>query len=191
MDFLTQLWLPILLSAAAVWFLSALFWMAVGHHNKDMQGLPNEKAFIDFIKAHNIKPGNYGFPDFQKCKTLSKEERESQIKEMRAGSPMGLLRVWTPFNMARNMILTFVTCLVVSVLIAYLGAAAMGFGAGGQPFGKVFQVTGTAGVLAYCFASIPNDIWFQKSPRAMAMCFIDGIVFGLATGAIFAAMWPK
>lgn len=188
MDFLTHLWLPILLSAAAVWFISALCWMAIGHHNKDTQGLPNEDAFINFIKTQGIKPGNYGFPDFQKCKTLTKEERAAQVEAMRGGAPMGLLNVWAPFNMARNMILTFVTCLVVSVLIAYLGAAAMGWN---QPFAKVFQVTGTAGILAYCFASIPNDIWFQKSPRAMLTCFIDGAVFGLATGAIFAAMWPK
>jgi hypothetical protein len=48
---------------------------------------------------------------------------------------------------------------------------------GAAPFAKVFQVAVTAGILAYCFSFIPA-------------AFIDGIVCGLITGAIFLWRWP-
>jgi hypothetical protein len=54
----------------------------------------------------------------------------------------------------------------------------------------VFRVLGTAGVLAYCFAFLPNGIWFGAKPRAMAMNVIDGVAYGLVTGAVFAWLWP-
>ena len=106
MEFISALWIPILASAAAVWFVSALCWMAIGHHNKDALAIPNEREFIDAVKRLNIQPGNYGFPDFQKCKKLTKE----QLKDW-PGGPMGLLRVWGPIKMGQNMLLTFLTFL--------------------------------------------------------------------------------
>ena len=200
MDFLTHLWLPIVLSAVAVWFASALAWMAIHHHDKDRLPLPNEKEFMDFVESRKIPPGNYGFPDFQQCKGMTKDQKKAAYDDMQK-HPMGMLNVWGPISMGGNMIWTFVVMLIVSTLIAYLAWAARphsmkvtvgGVSLGeGLTFGRIFQVVGTAGILAYCFASFPNDIWFQKSRRAMAMNFIDGVAFGLITGAVFAWLWPK
>jgi hypothetical protein len=184
MDFIIALWIPILASAAAVWFVSALCWMAIGHHNKDTATMPGEQEFVDTVKRLNIPPGNYGFPDFKKCKEQSKGSKGKWPE-----GPMGLLRVWGPVSMGTNMALTFGSFLLVSVVVAYLGWAALKHT--GETFGHVMQVLGTAGVLAYCFSSLPNDIWFQKSKRAMLMNFIDGVAFGLVTGAVFAWLWPK
>lgn len=186
MDFLTHLWIPILVSAAAVWFASALAWMAVGHHKNDNLALPNEKEFIETVKGWGLPPGEYMFPDFRRCQGMSKQEKQALYETMQK-SPMGMLRVWGPMNMGGNMLWTFVVFLVVSVLVGYLGWAALPRGAS---FGQVFQVLGTAGVLAHCFGGLPGDIWFQRSKRGMVTCFIDGIVFGLITGAVFAWLWP-
>lgn len=207
MDFLSHLWLPILASAAAVWIASALAWMLVGHHKNDWKQLPNEKEFIDTLSRMGIPPGDYGFPEFRKAEGLSKDQKKALWDEMQK-MPMGILRVWGPINMGRNMLLTFLICLAVSVLIGYLGwnafppptaapATAAGaslnaLGTSARPeFMKIMQVLGTAGVLAYCFASLPNDVWFQKSRREVITCFIDGVIFGLITGAVFAWLWPR
>ena len=40
MDFLSPLWLPILLSGVGVWIASAIAWMAIGHHKKDRDAIP-------------------------------------------------------------------------------------------------------------------------------------------------------
>lgn len=183
MSMLAQLWLPILLSAAAVWIVSAVVWTALPHHRKDQDALPDEDAFRDYVKSAGIGPGVYSFPDFKRCKELSRQEMEALWER----GPTGLLTVFGKVNMARNMGLTLLVYLVVSVLIAYLGAAALG--ATGDRM-KVFQVLGTAGILAYSFAFLPNGIWFGMKPRAMVMNVVDGIVYGLVTGAIFAWLWP-
>jgi hypothetical protein len=198
MEFLAHLWLPIVVSAVGVWIASFLAWMLIGHHKKDWKGIPNEDQFIDTIARMGIAPGNYGFPEFRRCEGLSKEQKQAKWEEMQK-RPMGLLRVWGPISMGKNMLLTFLVFLAVSVLVGYLGWNALphagmsadGLGAAARPgFGRVMQVLGTAGVLAYCFAGLPNDIWFQKSRREVLTGLIDGVAFGLLTGAIFAWLWP-
>ncbi len=201
MDFLTHLWLPILLSGVGVWLASAIAWMAVGHHKKDRDAIPGgkEQEFMDAVTRLGVGPGNYGFPDFCQldASDLPREERRKAQKALYDRRPMGTLRVWGEMNMGVNMLLTFLFYLVTSAAIAYLGWAALPHaraaegGVGGATFGKVFQVLGTAGILAYCFASFPGDVWFQKKRRAMAMDWLDGIVFGLITGAVFAWLWPR
>lgn len=197
MDFLTHLWLPILVSGVGVWIASALAWMAIGHHKKDRDAIANEQEFMDTISRMNIRPGNYGFPDFCQHDKLPRKERMQALKALYDKHPQGLLQVWAPTNMGANMLFTFLFYLFTSTVIAYLGWAALPHGtvagAGNESAlcWKVFQVLGTAGVLAYCFASFPNDLWFQKKRRAMVMNCIDGIIFGLITGAIFAWLWPR
>lgn len=209
MDFLTHLWLPILLSGVGVWIASFIAWMAIGHHKKDRDAIPGgrEQEFMDTLTRMGIGPGNYGFPDFCQHDALPRKERMEKMKALYDRRPMGVLRVWGEMNMGVNMAVTFMFYLFTSAVIGYLGWAALPHGSptatlpgvgtvtatalGGVSFGKVFQVCGTAGILAYCFASVPNDIWFQLKRRAMVMNWIDGIVFGLLTGAIFAWLWPR
>lgn len=194
MDFLTQLWLPILVSSVAVWVASALAWMVVGHHKKDWREVPNEDEFIAAVKRLGIPPGSYGFPEFRRLEGLSKDAKQAKWDEMQR-SPIGLLRVWGPISMGRNMLLTFVVYLVTSVLIGYLAWHALphGVAAGAtRPgFAHTMQVVGTAGVLAHCIAGLPNDIWFQRSLREIATGLVDGVVLGLLTGAVFAWLWPR
>jgi hypothetical protein len=186
MDFLTHLWMPIVLSAVAVWIVSAIGWMAIGHHNKDMAKMPNEKGFVDALKSLGIGPGVYGFPDWAECKKAKTPEEKAKVMQ----GPMGILRVWRPIGMGGNMVVTFVIHLVIGVFIAYLGWEALAHGPAGPNFQKVFQVLGTAGILAYCFGGMCGNIWYQESRRAMVLNFIDGVIYGLVTGAIFAYFWP-
>jgi hypothetical protein len=183
MDFLAQLWVPIILSAAVAWVASAIFWMALPHHRHDFDPLPNEAEFMASIKTMNLAPGNYGFPDFSDKSKMNDPEMKRKWEE----GPLGILNVWPKINMARNMVLTYVVYLIVSLLIGYLGWAALRPGAS---FAHAFQVLGTAGVLAYSFAFLPNGIWFNVKPRALLMHVIDGVILGLLTGLVFASLWP-
>lgn len=193
MDFLSHLWLPILVSAAAVWIASSLAWMVIGHHKHTWKEIPNEDEFIATIKRFRIAPGSCGFPEFRKCEGLSKEEKLAKWEEMQK-HPIGVLRVWGPLSMGRNWVLSLVVNLVASTLIGYHGWSALRHGGSdGAPtasFAKVMQVLGTVGILAYCFASLQNDIWFQRSRREVVTGLIDGVVLGLITGAVFRLLWP-
>ncbi len=190
MHALHDLWLPILLSGVAVWVASALAWMAIGHHRKDRDPIPGgkEREFMDTIKRLNIPPGNYGFPDFCQHHDLPPKERKEAMKALYNTRPMGMLRVWGEVNMGVNMFLTFLFYLITSMVIAFLAAGALPHGAS---FATVFHLCSLAGILAYCFATFPGDLWYQLKHRAMLMCWIDGIIFGLITGLIFAWLWPR
>lgn len=184
MDFLVALWIPILASAAAVWVASALMWMVMPHHRKDMRKLPDEDAFMAQVRAAGILPGGYAFPHCPSHADGQKPEFKRKWEE----GPAGYLSVWGKMNMGKNMGLTFLVYLVAGLLIAYLGWSALPHDGAG--FGQVMQVIGTAGVLAYCTAFLPNAIWFQMPRNALLSNLFDGLVYGLITGAIFGALWP-
>ncbi len=186
MDFLVSLWLPILLSAVAVWFLATILGMALPHHKQDWIGLPasDEDGFMDYLRKSGIKPGNYLFPDFRTSAQLKSAKVEKALQE----GPVGHLSVWkTPVTMGDKMLGAFVVYLVVSILIAYLTRVALPSTA---PFAKVFQIAGTAGILAYSFSFIPNALWFGAYKRTIVASIFDGIICGFVTGAIFAWRWP-
>ena len=139
---------------------------------------------MDFIRTSGIKPGNYLFPDFRGREAMNSEKVGKALKE----GPVGHLSLWQPpLSMGGKLAGTFIVYLIVSALIAYLASVTIPKPA---EFGRVFQVVGTAGILAYSFASLPNAIWFGAYKRTIVMSIIDGIVCGVITGAIFAWRWP-
>jgi len=89
--------------------------------------------------------------------------------------------------MGPRMLASFALNLLVSFLVAYVAAEALPKGAA---FSKVFQVIGTVGVLAYAFAHVPHGIWFGAYKKTIVANMIDGVIYGLITGAIFAWRWP-
>ena len=183
MTLLLPLWLPILISAGCVWILSAIAWTALPHHRQDFINLPDEDGFIEFIRRSGIRRGNYVFPDFRGREAMKSEKICKLIEE----GPVGHLSVWpAPVTMGGKLVATFFVYLVVSTLIGYLTRVAL---PGAAPFAKVFQISATAGVLAYCFSFIPNGIWFGSYTRTIVASVVDGIVFGCITGAIFAWFW--
>ena len=184
MELLIPLWLPIVLSTVVVWIISAIVWMALPHHKRDFITLPDEDGFMDAVRKSGIKPGNYIFPDFRDPKVMKSETTQKALNE----GPVGHLSVWpTPLTMGSKMFATFIVYLVVSILIAYLTRVAL---PGPASFAKVFQVAATAGILAYCFSFIPNAVWFGSYKRTIVANVVDGIVYGLITGALFAWLWP-
>lgn len=189
MELLLPLWLPILLSAAAVWIVSALVWTALPHHKQDFIGLPagGEDGFMDYLRNSGIKPGNYAFPDARSREAMKSEKVQKAWQE----GPVGHLSVWkTPLTMGDKMVATFIVYLVVSTLIAYLTRIALPVAAPSPSFAKVFQVATTAGILAYCFSFIPTALWWGSYKRTIAANVIDGLLYAAITGAIFAWRWP-
>ena len=56
MEHLIPLWLPILVTAAVVWVISAIVWMALPHHKQDFIRLPDEDGFMDYMRRSGIIP---------------------------------------------------------------------------------------------------------------------------------------
>ncbi|HRP62220.1 MAG TPA: hypothetical protein PK400_02895 [Phycisphaerales bacterium] len=184
---LLDLWLPIVLSAAAVWVASALAWMVMPHHKNDFKKLADEDTVMKAVRAASVAPGIYFFPHMTECNPA---KMDPETKAKFESGPHGLLQVWPPESfgkMGRNMVLSFIFYLVVGVFIAYL--ATIGLSAG-RDFMGVFRFTGTAALMAYTFASIPQAIWFGTPLRNVLACIADGVAFAVITGALFAWLWP-
>ena len=176
------MWLPILVSAVAVLIVSNILWMALPFwHRADYGKLSDERPILDAVGA--VASGQYIAP-YVNWSKLPPEERNEMMKR-----PMALLLVRNParFSFPAALVSFFIYTLVLSALIGYVAAAAL---RGGATFGDVFRVAGTAGVLAYAFGSVADSIWYGKPWSVTAKVIVDGIIYGLLTGAIFGWLWP-
>lgn len=179
MEFLLALWLPILLTGIVLFFASFVAWTVSTHHEPDFKKASNEEKLMTSVRELNLPPGSYMFPHM-----THKEARDPAAIERYNQGPRGKLVVWDVPNMGRNLGLTFAYFLAVAFVTAYIAWEALGPAAG---FLKAFQITGAIGVLVFASSGQLNAIWF---PRRTLMDFLDGIVFGILMGLIFALLWP-
>jgi hypothetical protein len=178
---LASLWVPVVLSGIALFFASAAAWMVLPHHKKDWIGLPNEDAVMQQLKKDNLVGGQYCFPYAATPEAMKGDAYKDKMKD----GPRGTLILWAaPPNMGLNMFCTVIFFLIANAVIAYLAGMVI---PPGNDRWFVFRFVGTAGVLTYGTANILNGTWFG---RRMVSDIVDGIAYGLITGAIFAMLWP-
>ena len=175
-----ELWIPIVLAGLATHILRTIFWTAMPHHKPEWQSLPNEDDFFR-MQAGKIPAGQYIFPFARDPEVCKSEEYKSKI-----GKCTGMLIIWpSPTSMGKAIGLTLVTFMVISFVVGYLASLGVTKGA---DFMTVFRFVTTAGLLAHISAKFPFVFWFR---RKIAMDVLDGIAFALATGLIYAWLWPK
>lgn len=176
-----HLWLPILLSGIAVFFLSFLSWMIVQLHKHDWTRLPNEAEFLAAQLIRDLPPGNYMFP-----MPIQPGKMDDEFQRTFAAGPWGSLQLYhTKPNMGANLGQTFVFFLVLSFCLGYLATLALPAGAAWFP---VFRFVTTAAIIAYAAAIIPHAVWFRIR---IVGHLLESLAFAAATGAIFASLWPK
>lgn len=180
MEFVTQLWLPILVSSVVLFVASSIAWTVLTHHDSDFQRIPQEDPFMASVRGLSLPAGSYIFPHM-----THKDAKDPAAQEKYRQGPRGKIVVWDMPHMGRNLGLTFLLFLVIAAVVAYAAWVAMGPGIG---FTKAFRVVGTIGVLVFASSGQLNAIWF---PRRTFNDFLDGIVYGLLMGAIFGYFWPS
>ena len=84
---LFSLWLPILLSAVAVWIISFIVWVVLPHHKSDYKKVANEDAARDALKG--LKPGLYNVPHVTARSDLQKPE----VQKLFNDGPNGFLTI--------------------------------------------------------------------------------------------------
>jgi hypothetical protein len=184
MQFLIELWIPIVVASVVLFFVSAFAWMVLPHHNKlDWSKLPDEDGFIGALKGSNVAPGRYMFPHVNS----HQEAQQPEFQEKYKSGPVGTLTIFGKVNMGVNMLWTFVFFLVCNAMLAYLAWFALRQQES-QSFLDIWRFVGTAAILTYSCSAIPNDIWFKRPSLTNV---IDGIVYGLICGLVFASLWPK
>ncbi|MEO8461202.1 MAG: hypothetical protein ABI451_11795 [Dokdonella sp.] len=185
MELVTQLWLPILLSAVFVFIASSILHMVIKFwHGPDYHGFSNEDEVAAAIRKGNPAPGVYVIPH---CTPESMKDPAMQEKFKQGPIAKIFLRQGGAINLGSFLGQWFVFCLMVSLFCAFLSAHVLPNGA---PFAHVFHLIGLAALLAYAFGAIPNAIWWGFPWGSTIKHFIDGIIYAVITGATFAWLWP-
>ena len=182
MEFFIDLWLAIVAATLALHTASFISWTVFPHHFADKKKLADEDKVMELVRELNIPPGNYMFPYTTDKQTQSDKDF---IAKYKAG-PVGCLDVYTPMNMGKNIAFTILFFFVTSSVIAYITHVAYPPSDPETTFLKVFRFAGTVAILTYASSGILNRIWFQARKITD---FIDGCVFGLILGLIFAALY--
>jgi hypothetical protein len=114
--------------------------------------------------------------------------KDPASQERLKNNPNGTLSIWAAqTNMGRNLGLTFLTYLVISLLTAYVGWHAL---AGEQVgFMDVFRICTTAAFLGQGTGILTHMIWYQD--KGFWTYLFDNLVYAGITGAIFAWLWLK
>jgi hypothetical protein len=187
MEFLSELWQPIVLSAVMVFFVSSVMHMVLPFHKKDFKSLPNEDRAVEALRALNIPPGEYFLPT---CAHSMKEVNSPEMKAKFERGPVGWMTI-LPNGVpviGKNLMQWFLYTLVISVFAAYLTDVALPPNA---DYLAVFRFAGTVAVLAYATSNVTNSIWKASSWSTTLKFVFDGVLYGLVTAGVFGWLWPK
>ena len=182
---LSELWLPILLSAAAVFVASSVIHMATGWHRSDYRPFPDEASVLSAMREAGVEPGGYAFPYAGSMKEMADE---GFIARQRLG-PVGFVQVLPsgPIRMGTNLLFWFLYSALIATFAAYLATLCLERGA---DYHSVFRITGTVAVLGFGTAPIQDSIWKAVRWPVTARFVLDGALYGLLTAGVFCAMWP-
>ena len=179
------LWLPILLSAVAVFIVSSLIHMFFGYHSTDFDKINSEDQVMDDLRKLNIPAGDYVVP-FAK----TKEERNTQeFKDKMNKGPVVFITMFPKgsVNMTQSFLMWFIYCIIVGIFAAYISGRAVGTG---NDYLSVFRFAGCTAFVGYSLALMQNSIWYRKKWSATLKSMFDGLIYALVTAGIFGWLWP-
>ena len=186
MDFITQLWLPIVVAAVGVFVASSLIHMVFKWHNSDYHGLANEDEVRAAIRAKSPGPGQYAIPYCADFKEMGKPEMQQKLRD----GPVAWLTVRPSgmFSMGPMLGQWFVMNLVVAALVAYIASKTLALMP--STFLGICREVGVMTFLAYAGGSVANGIWMGKPWSSVAKEVLDAFIYGVVSALAFAWLWP-
>jgi hypothetical protein len=181
-----QLWLPMVLSAVFVFIVSSILHMVLRFwHAPDCKGFSNEDEVGAAMRKGNATAGLYMIPY---C--TPEQMKSGAMNEKFKSGPCGVVFLRQPglMNMGKFLGQWFAFILFVSFACAGLAGHAI---PAHTDFRLVFHTVGVAAFMGYGFGVIPDAIWWGHPWRSAIKHLIDGLIYGVITGATFAWMWPQ
>lgn len=183
---LLSLWLPILLSAVAVFVASSVIHMMTPWHKGEYPAVPNEDAVMKALRPFAIPPGDYMMPSAGSPEAMKSPE----FIEKRDKGPVLVMTVLPngPWAMGGALTGWFVYSLVVSLFAAYVTSRALPVGAS---YLEVFRFAGVTAFAGYSLALWQMRIWYHRALRSTITSTIDGLLYACLTAGVFGWLWPQ
>ncbi len=182
---LPALWLPILVSAVAVFIASSLVHMVFKWHNSDYRALPNEDDAAAVLRAGNLSPGMYHMPHCVDMKDLQREDVKARF---RAG-PIALITVLPNGEpkMGTSLRNWFILNVVVSVIAGAITVQSLGLEV---DHGRAGHLAGLIAFLTYGGACVQQSVWMGKPWLSTFKDLLDAFIYGTVVALSFMFLWP-
>lgn len=183
---LSQLVLPILLSAVFVFIVSSVIHMMLPWHKSDYAKMPNEDKVMDALRPLAIPPGDYMLP---RPESMEDMRTPAFLEKMKKG-PVVMMTVMPTgqMGMGKNLVQWFIYSVVVGVFAGYVAGRAL---APGSPYLPVFRFVGVTAFCCYAVALWQASIWYHRSWTTTIKVTIDGLLYALVTAGAFGWLWPR
>jgi hypothetical protein len=178
-------WLPILISAAAVFILSSIIHMAFPWHKSDYQKVPNEEKVMDALRAFALPPGDYMMPQANDMRDMRSPEFQAKMKK----GPMMIatIRPGGQTGMGMNLLVWFLYSIVIGIFAAYVASRAIQGAA--LPL-QIFRFVGVTTFLSYSCGLWQMTIWYSRSWVTTLKSTVDAFLYACTTACIFVWLWP-
>lgn len=179
-----SLWIPVVVSAVAVFAMSSLIHMVLGYHKADYKGVPNEDAVAEAMRKGSLSPGVYFLPYCPDHKQM----KEPAVIEKFTRGPVALITVLPSGApaMGKHLTLWFGLCLLTSFMSAYVVRHTLTAEASAY---LVMRITATVSFLGFGFGAITDYIWHGIPMSNTIRALIDALVYALVTGLVFRLLW--
>lgn len=179
-----SLWLPVVVSAVAVWLVSAVLHMVLKYHRADFKQLSNEESVGQALRAATSGPGVYVIPYCEMS-----QMKDPAVQKRYEDGPVGLLTVMRSGmpNMGKLLGLWFLFCFLVSFVTGYVARHSLDPGAYGM---EVMRLAGTVAFVGYGFGYIQDSIWHGMPWSNTLRGLLDALIYGVVTGLVFRFLWP-
>lgn len=180
-----SLWLPVVVSAVAVWLVSSILHMLLKYHRADYKQLADEESVTQGIRKAAPAPGVYPLPYVMDPSRM----KDPAVRKRYDDGPVGMLTVIPngPPAMGKYLALWFLFCFIVSFVTAYVARNTLSYDTDAM---TVFRITAAVAFAGYVLGYIQDSIWkgipWSNSIRGM----IDGVIYAVVTGLIFRLLWP-
>jgi hypothetical protein len=182
---LTELLVPILLSAVLVFVASSIIHMLSPWHKSDFPRLAREDEFRAAVGPLDLPPGDYMVPRAYSTKEMQSAEFLAKMEQ----GPNVIMTVMPKgkMTMTQSLVLWFFYILAMSIAAAYVAGRAL---APGADYLQVFRFVTTTAFLGYSAALLQMSIWYKRAWNITIKSMIDGFIYATLTAGMMGWLWP-
>lgn len=183
MQFLAELWLPIVVSGVAVFLMSALNWTALPTHKTEFSGFSNDEDVSAALRVSAKSPGRFVTPNL-----LGGAGNTPEGKAKLERGPLAYVTIAGPGlpSMGQMMGLSLTSAIAISALVGYVAANSL---APDASYLHVFRITGTVTFMAYACGTLSESIWFARPWKSQMLNAFDSLLYAGITGGVFGWLW--